>query len=75
MGDANGLLIQWPLVSPQTHPLDIYPHWVNTSHTLMHSDNGPALVDPFTSQTLTTTETAPGYIMELHIITAKAKVK
>ena len=74
-GDADGSSIQRPLASPQTHPSDIYPHWVNTSHTLTHSNNDPAPVDPFTIQTSITTETTPGYIMELHIITAKAKAK
>ena len=72
-GDPDRSLIQYPHVSPSTYHSDLNPYQVNTSGPLVHGPNSPVPVDLFINQP--TTETAPEYIMELCIITAKVKIK
>ena len=73
LGDPDGSLIQYPHVSPPMYHSDLDPHQVNTSGPLVHSPNSPTPVDLFINQPAM--ETTPEYIMELCIVTAKAKMK
>ena len=73
-GNSDGPLTQYPLVLPgPTYNSESNPYWVGASDTLMHSQNSPVPMDLHTNHLAT--ETPPEYIMELCIVTTKAKTK